>query len=76
MKIESRGQQVDARYEEEITRLQNALASAGLYEQVISGPSFDEIRATLVAVEAEELTGIVEEEEEEHQQEDVPFENE
>ena len=45
---------MNARYEGEITRLWNALASAGLHEQAVYGPSFDEIRATSAAVEAEE----------------------
>ena len=57
LKVESCEQRMNDRYEEEITRLQNALASAGLQEQAVFGPSFDEIRATPVTVEAEESAG-------------------
>ena len=72
--FESREQRVNVQYEEEITHLQNALASAGLHEQAISGTSFDEIKATLATVEAEEsASGPMGEAKEEHRQEDVPF---
>ena len=76
LKVKSREQRVNTRYEEEITCLRNALASGGLHQQAISGPSFNEIRATPIAVEAEEAAGgTVGEAKEEHRQEDVLFVN-
>ena len=58
---------MNGRYEEEITRLWNALTSPGLHEQVVSGPYFNEIRANPVAAKAEEPAGgMVGEAEEEH----------